>query len=189
MFNLAPRKALPQKPLWRLQLLTGDYLIDGSLNPDEYLVGSSNIFDLACESTLDAGGIEAFHRLQLSQVQLQPTGLLALPARSYAFWDMPVFDQVLAIIPRDDLSLQAAQKAFKEYRYPLPVDLYAGHYRLQGKILSDSTIPRRSPFLMSQLVPLVEAEIASLLPGAQLPPLHADWLLLNGHALMHGYGS
>jgi hypothetical protein len=188
MFNLGPKKPPASRPLWRLQLLTSEYLIEGSFRPEENMVGSANIFEMACESTLDGGGVEAFHRLQLSAVQLQPTGQLAAPARSYPEWGIPVFDNVLAILPKDEDSLQAAQKAFKEYRYPLQVEIFMGPYRLRGKLLADSTIPLRSPFVMSQIVPLVEAEIDNLLPGAQLTGLRADWLLLNGSALMHGYG-
>lgn len=188
MFNLGPKKAAVPKPLWRLQLLTSEYLIEGNFQPEENLVGSANIFEMACENTLDEGGIEAFQRLQLSDVQLHPTGLLVTTARLYPQWSIPAFDHVLAILPRDEASLQAAQKAFKEYRYPLPVEVFAATYRLRGRLLSDSTIPGRSPFAISQLIPLAEAEIESLLPGARLTGLRADWMLLNGNVMMHGYG-
>jgi hypothetical protein len=188
MFNLNPKKPPAPKPLWRLQLLTGEYLIEGCFNPDENKVGSADIFEMTCENVLDGGGIEAFHRLGLTNVEIQPTGVLSLPEQSYAEWGMTDFDQVIAVIPRDEASLQAAQKAFQEYRYPLRAEIYAGPYRLRGKILSDSTIPRRSPFLMNQIVPLVEAEIDNRLPGARLSGLRADWMLLNGGGLMHGYG-
>ena len=188
MFNLGPKKTLTPKPLWQLQLLTGEILIEGSYNPDEFRVGSADIFEMSCENVLDGGGIEAFHRLSLTDVSIKPTGMLDLPPQSYPEWAITVIDQVIAIIPRDKASLQAAQKAFREYRYPLPVEIFAGPYRLRGKILSDSTIPKRSPFLMSQIAPLAEAEINNLLPGARMKGLRADWLLLNGGGLMHGYG-
>ena len=188
MFNLGPKKTLTPKPLWQLQLLTGEILIEGSYNPDEFRVGSADIFEMSCENVLDGGGIEAFHRLSLTDVSIKPTGMLDLPPQSYPEWAITVIDQVIAIIPRDEASLQAAQKAFREYRYPLPVEIFAGPYRLRGKILSDSTIPKRSPFLMNQVVPLAEAEIENLLSGAKMKGLRADWLLLNGGGLMHGYG-
>jgi hypothetical protein len=187
MFNLGPKKPSVPKPLWRLQLLTGEYLVEGYFNQDEYKVGSADIFEMSCENVLDGGGIEAFHRLGLTEVSVKPTGLLSLPEQAYAEWGTAVFDQVIAVIPRDQASLQAAQKAFQEYRNPLQVEIYAGPYRLRGKLLSDSTIPRRSPFLMNQIVPLAQAEIENLLPGASLPGLQAPWMLLNG-GMLHGYG-
>jgi hypothetical protein len=178
MFNIGPKKVLTPKTLWRLQLLTAEYLIEGSFNPDENKVGSADIFEMTCENILDGGGIEAFHRLGLSDVSVQPTGVLNMTEQRYPEWGMTVFDQVVAVIPRDEASRQAAQRAYQD----------AGPYRLRGKILSDSTIPRRSPFLMNQIVPLVEAEIDNLLPGARLSDLRADWMLLNGGGMMHGYG-
>jgi len=189
MFNLGPKKPSAPKPLWRLQLLTEEYLVEGSFNPDEYKVGSADIFEMSCENILDGGGIEAFHRLSLTDVTLNPTGVLSLPEQRYPEWSTAVFDQVIAVIPRDGASLLAAQKAFREYHYPLPVEAYAGPYRLRGKLMSDSSIPTRSPFLMNQVVPLVEAEIDNLLPGARLNSLQAEWLLLNGGGVLHGFGN
>jgi hypothetical protein len=188
MFNLGPKKPPAPKSLWRLQLLTEQYLIEGSFNPDEFRVGSADIFEMSCENVLDGGGIEAFYRISLTEATLRPTGMLDLPELSYPEWSTAVFDQVIAVIPRDPASLQAAQKAFREYRYPLQIESYAGPYRLRGKILSDSSIPRRSPFLMNQVVPLIEAEIDNLLPGAKLSGLGASWLLLNGGGVLHGFG-
>jgi hypothetical protein len=188
MFNLGPKKPAAPKPLWRLQLLSEEYLVEGSFNQDEFKVGSADIFEMSCENVLDGGGIEAFHRLSLTDVTLNVTGLLSLPELRYPEWNTAVFEQVIAVIPRDPASLQAAQKAFREYRYPLPVEIYAGPYRLRGQLLSDSSIPRRSPFLMNQVVPLVEAEIDNLLPGAKLSGLRSAWLLLNGGGVLHGFG-
>ncbi len=188
MFNLGPKKPAAPKPLWQLQLLSEEYLVEGSFNQDEFRVGSADIFDMSCENILDGGGIEAFHRMSLTDVTVIATGLLSLPELHYPEWSTAIFDQVIAVIPRDPASLQAGQKAFREYRYPLNVEVYAGPYRLRGKLLSDSSIPRRSPFLMNQVVPLVEAEIDHLLPGARLGSLRAEWLLLNGGGAIHGFG-
>jgi len=188
MFNLGPKKPPAPRLFWRLQLLTEEYLVEGLFNPEEK-VGSADIFEMSCENVLDGGGIEAFHQMSLTAVTLKATGLLVLPEQSYPEWSTAIFEHVIAVIPRDEASLQAAHKAFREYRYPLPVEIYAGPYRLRGKVVSDSTIPRRSPFLMNQMVPLVEAEIDNLLPGAALHGLRADWLLLNGGGSLHGFGS
>jgi hypothetical protein len=188
MFNLGPKKSPVPRLLWRLQLLTNEYLIEGSINPEESRVGSSDIFEMSCENVLDGGGIEAFHRLSFTDVSVRATGALNLPEQRYSEWGTAVFNDVIAVIPCDESSLQAAQKAFREYRYALQVEIFAGPYRLRGKLLSDSTIPRRSPFLENQIVPLVQAEIDNLLPEAQLSRLQADWLLLNGGGLLHGYG-
>jgi len=188
MFNLGPKKPPAPRPLWRLQLLTGEYLVEGCFNAEEE-VGSADIFEMSCENVLDGGGIEAFHRMSLTEVSVRPTGILSLPEQSYPEWSTAIFDEVIAVIPLDKASLQAAQKAFREYRYPLQVEIYSGPYRLRGKILSDSTIPRRSPFLMNQMAPLVQAEVDNLLPGASLHGFRADWLLLNGGGALHGYGS
>ena len=189
MFNLVPKKPGAQKTLWRLQLLTSQYLIEGSFPVDEYRVGTMDIFDLASDSTLDEGGIEAFLHLHLTDVSVQPTGVRDISEQEYTEWGMYGFNEVVAVIPKNESSLKAAQKAFKEYRYPIAVELYAGPYRLRGKILSDSTIPRRSPFLNSPIVPMEEVEIESLLPGGgKMVKRKIPWLLLNGRGLLHGYG-
>jgi len=189
MFNLVPKKPGAQKTLWRLQLLTSQYLIEGSFPVDEYRVGTMDIFDLASDSTLDEGGIEAFLHLHLTDVSVQPTGVRDISEQAYTEWGMYGFNEVVAVIPKNESSLKAAQKAFKEYRYPIAVELYAGPYRLRGKILSDSTIPRRSPFLNSPIVPMEEVEIESLLPGGgKMVKRKIPWLLLNGRGLLHGYG-
>lgn len=188
MFNLGPKKPATQKTLWLLQLLTSQYLVEGSFAVDEYRVGTMDIFDLASDGTLDEGGIEAFSHLRLTDVRLLPTGSRDFSEQTYDEWGIYRFNEVVAVIPRNALSLSAAQKAFKEYRYPLDAELYAGPYMLKGKILSDSTIPRRSPFLNSPLVPMQDVEIVSLLPGAKVASLQAAWLILNGGGLLHGYG-
>jgi len=187
MFNLVPKKPAP-RACWRLRLLTSEYLVEGSFYPDEYKVGSANIFELASDPTLDGGGAEAFQRLQLYDVGLLPTGLLILPVQTYPEWGLSVTDHVIALIPGDEASLQTAQKAFKEFRYPLQADVFASSYRLSGCLMSDSTIPHRSPFMVSQFIPMVQAEIHSLAPAAAWGGLQAAWALLNGNALMHGYG-
>ncbi len=188
MFNLGPKKPVPPKTLWRLQILTSQYLIEGSFAVDEDRVGTMDIFDLASDSTLNEGGIEAFSHLRLTDVRLLPTGSRDFSEQSFDEWGIYRFNEVVAVIPKNESSLSAAQKAFKEYRYPLAAELYAGPYLLKGKILSDSTIPRRSPFLNSPLVPMQDVEIQSLLPGAKIASLQAAWLILNGGGLLHGYG-
>ncbi len=173
--------------LWKIQILTTDYLVEGSVAPDK--VGGQNIWERASQLAVADGGAAAFRQLRLSDAKLQPTGNLKLPAQTFAEWNMTTADAVIAIIPNDAGSLQAGQKAFKDFSHPMTGVVFAGPYVMQAKLLSDSGDRNRSPFSMTEFLPVADAKIDCLLPDAALKDFRVPWLLLKGTGLLHGYGT
>jgi hypothetical protein len=87
---------------------------------------------------------------------------------------------LVAIIPNDDGSRQAAQKAFQEHQHPVNVVVYAGPYRIRGTALTHTTDEIRLYGHDGGLLPFQDAKIESQLLGARLTDLKVPWLLLNG---------
>lgn len=187
MFNLGPKKQTTSIT-WNIKLLTKEYLIEGLFNPEEYTSGGDNVFALAATSEMDEGGIDAFQRLRLFNVHVQPTGNLVTPDQSFPEWGMLALDEVVAIIPNDESSSETAKKAFKDYRYPIEVAIYSGTYYIRAKLMADNSSQKKSPFAMTGIIPLTDAEIDCQLPGAKLTKFSVPWLLLNAGASLHGYG-
>ncbi len=74
MFGSGSKKQSASTTVWNIQILTTEYLVDGSLQPEKYEVGGQNIFERASQLATDEGGPDAFQRLRLSDVKVQPTG-------------------------------------------------------------------------------------------------------------------
>jgi hypothetical protein len=130
MFGKGSKKA-PAVP-WALQFLTTDYLITGLVAPDDYTIGDDTIFE-ACQGE----GAEAFELLSIANVQLQTTGNLASAPETLPRWNLGLCDNLVAIIPNDDPSRQAAQQATSDYRQPLAAVFCAGPYVILGRYLAD----------------------------------------------------
>ncbi|MBI4790469.1 MAG: hypothetical protein HY782_25850 [Chloroflexi bacterium] len=188
MFGLGAKKQPASKTGWNIKLLTKAYLVEGSFQPKDYESGGLDVFALAAASAMAEGGLDAFKHLRLTDVRVQPTGNLASSEESFSEWGLLALDEIVAIIPNDQASLESAQKAFKDYRHPMDVVVYAGPYRIHAKLMADTADRKRSPFAMTQIIPLTDAEIECQLPGAKLTKLPVAWLLLNGSASLHGYG-
>ena len=176
------------KTPWTIEILTTEYLVSGSVRAEDYKTGGDDLFAMASLGDLSDSGIDAFQNLRMFDVRVQPTGNLVTQEQVFSEWEFPMLDLVVAIIPRDQVSLQAAQKAFKDYRHPMDVVVYVGPYLIRAKLMSDDQDKNRSPFAMTQLLPLTDAIIDCQLPGAKLQRLAVPWLLLNGGGLLHGYG-
>lgn len=187
MLNFGSKKQ-SSSDTWNIRLLTKEYLVEGEFHPEEYESGGDSIFTLAASSELDEGGIEAFQRLRLFNVHIQPTGNLVTNEQSFSEWGMLALDEVVAIIPNDESSLETAKKAFKDYRYSIEVIVYLGTYCIRAKLMTDNSNQKHSPFAMTGIIPLTDAEIDCQLPGAKLTKFSVPWLLLNAGASFHGYG-
>ena len=129
-------------------------------------------------------------------VQIQPTGNLTTPAQSFPEWTLGCCANVVAVIPNDDASRQDAQKAFKDWKYPVNAVVYAGPYRIHGTVLSQKADKFRLPSPPTTAAwtdwggggfPIREAEIDCQLPGSKLIGLQVPWLLLNAWVI-HGFG-
>jgi hypothetical protein len=187
MFN--SKKQPTSRMPWAIQVLTTEYLIDGTVQPGSYMSGNSNVFEHLAkdDSWLQQGGV-SFTAMTWTGVHVQPTGNLGMPVQTYSVWQLMSYDNVVAFIPNDDASKEAFQDAFKNYKHPLSADVFSGPYRIRGAFLSQSA-NRLTPQLATEnsLFPLQDARIESLLPGASLTGMQAQWLLLNAF-LLHGVG-
>ncbi len=186
MFGLGGRKKEQAKAPRSIQILTRDYLIDATWDAESYNSGGVDFFEQLMGLAADAEEMDEALALRFSEARLQPAGNLTTPAGTFADWELPYFDQVVAIVPRDEAGLQAAQKAFGDFANPRNAILYAGPYLIRANLLSDDEDQSASPFATAQVVPLTDAVIDCQLPGSKLTGFHVPWLLLNG-ATLHGW--
>jgi hypothetical protein len=173
MFGFGSKKEKqPEKP-WLMQILTTEYLIEGHLPPDED-------FFSYCQTSHPADNLEA-----LTHIQIQPAGILNVPAPALSNWNVVFGKTIVALIPRDEESLQAARKAYEDYTSSTRAQLFAGPYLIQGNLLNEGNheIDFEDP---SAFIPVTDAEITHLLPGASLRSHRASWMLVNGDWL-HGF--
>jgi len=186
MFGLGGHKKAQSKAPWSIQILTLDYLVDAILQPENYALGGVDFFEQLANAAGDEDELQDVQALRFSEAHVQPAGNLATPDQTFADWELPLFEQVVAIVPRDEASLQAAQKAYSDYVNPINAVMYAGPYLIRANVMSDDTDRDSSPFSTAQVVPLADAVIDCQLPGAKLAGYHVPWLLLNG-AKLHGW--
>lgn len=181
MFGLGQKKpAAPEAP-WAVQILAGDYLVDGLIQPSEYKLGDEDVFARAAEPTR---GIKAFHFLALTDVRVQPAGDLTSPVLAYSRWSLGWCRDVTAIVPRDDAGRAAAQAAFKDCRNGIAAVMYAGPYLIRGTALSDHETRLDSPLSADvSLLPVIDAEVDCQRPGARLTGFRAPYLLLHSGAI------
>jgi len=186
MFN-SKKQTTPKLP-WAIQVLTTEYMIDGSVQPDEY----SGIF----QPLNYRGGPAPLQLKTWKTVQIQPTGNLTMPVPSFSAWTLGCAANVVAIIPNDDASRQDALKAFKDWKYPIKATIFAGPYCIRGTVMAPKANGFQLPDAPGTLTwtnwggggfPIMDAEVDSLLPGAKLTGLRVPWLLLNAWVIQ-GFG-
>ncbi len=173
MFGFGSKKEkLPEK-LWTFQILTTEYLLEGQLPSDEDFFSNCQVDD------------PADYLEKLTRVQIQPTGMLVPPATTLPNWYITFGKTIVALIPRDEDSLSAAREAYEEYTYSARIQMYAGPYLIEGTLLNESEghIDFEDT---SGYIPVTDAEITHLLPGASLRSHRVPWMLVNGD-LLHGY--
>ena len=186
MFS-SKKQPSPMMP-WAIQILTTEYLIDGFVQPseysfsgkDEYSISRKDMFVDANKDFEDEGGTRGIRYRTWTEGQIQPTGNLTSPVQHFAKLTLGACANLVAIIPHDHASRQAAQKAFQENQHPVNVMVYAGPYRIRGTALTHKTDQIRLYGHDGGLLPFQDAEIESQLPGARLTGLKVPWLLLNG---------
>ena len=169
MFGRKPSK--PPPPDLVVQILTPEYLIDGYSNPED------NLFEYLCTADFDDDFNYTF-----KSTQVQSTGTLSTPPFSCREWHGSFLSSIIALIPRDDASLEATRAAFEDYEYPFRAEIFAGPYLVRGELMSN--IEDEPNYLTFAAVK--DAEIESLLPGAKMSRLNSSLLILNGMHI-HGY--
>jgi hypothetical protein len=149
---------------WAVDLLTTEYLISGTIDGDHY----QGVFHL---------GRPDISSIPVSSARMQPTGNVGLPDALTAPWAVAYADTLVAIIPRDQASLDFALKTNADWKAQLPAEVYVSHYLIRGTLLNPSDNPRAFVAFTAGLA-IQQAQITSLLPGARLSGLSAPYLLL-----------
>jgi hypothetical protein len=157
MFQLPPAP----KTQWAVEVLTGDYLIAGAVDADRN--------KLAVQV---AGGV--LDDFRIFSACWQPRGILAAPTDLAAPWALDYADSLVALIPRDQASLDYAQKANSSWRYAVPAEVYVGPYRFRGSVLSPDKPLRVFAGYTTGFV-AQQVQISSLLPSARLSGLKAPY--------------
>ncbi len=159
------KKKQPSPP-FVLQVLTTEYLIEGTFDGDTLLyfpqpevLGSTPI--------------------RLTTVQIQPTRLVDIPARTctqFEVWG----DSVVALIPQVEVTQMVDYEVWKVPKIPLQGVFYFGPYLVQG------TLMRLRDDSFENEVPMFDVHITSQAPGAHWGELRAQFALMHIHWL-HGY--
>ena len=177
MFKSNP-KPKPPKRTWAVQVLTRDYVVEGVLQPriDDTTQYFADLTRLLKQGT--NGGID----LTLVSARVQPTGNLAAAPRAFAEWTMRLDSNVAALMPADEDGANTLRQEYSHFKYPFPSALYVGAYQVQGTLLVDNPLGWQD---LRGFVPVADAQIDCLAPGARLSAWRLPWLLLNG-ALVQG---
>jgi hypothetical protein len=156
--NAVFRKNKPILPPFVVQVLTTEYLIEGTTQGDV----DTDLFR----------GLDAWSPLRLTSVQITPTGLAQVPAQF-----LPVFmvsgNSVVALVPRVELSQMADHVVWAVYKIARPGIFHIGPYLIRGTMM----------FLredcVEEVMPMFGVQISHTVPGAALGELSAPFILVN----------
>jgi hypothetical protein len=165
----------PTHPIWALQVLTPDYIIDGLCDTERYSPFTFCSANYQCAVPTDA--------LQLEKVKLKSVGPnLAPPPESIPNWNITFYNGFIAVIPNDEASTQFFHSNLSHY--PMyPVDVYAGPYLFRGDLPIEKKDFKKLEFLYSYI--LKDVEIDCLCPdsffhGVKVPYAMVRTLLVQG---------
>ena len=148
---------------WAVQVLTLDYLIDGSLDSER----DKTSFRLQGHDVSP---------LPVTSARFRPTGALSVSPPPAVPWILIYGDQLVAIIPKDEAALANACQLNAMFKVQVRAEVYAGPYVIRGQVLSPDGSLR--VFEGYTGFPVEEAEIKCLIPGAQLGVLKAPYVLV-----------
>jgi hypothetical protein len=173
MFHSSP-KPKPARRAWAVQLLTHDYVMEGLLQPR---IDDANLYFNDLSRMLKQSELMHGLDLPLSNVRIQPATNLAFQPQTFDEWTIQLGWNVVAFVPADADSLNALRQEFDNFKYPFAATLYAGPYQVRATLLADSKLGWSS---LTAFLPLADAQIDCLVPGARLTGWRVPWLLLNG---------
>ena len=152
------RKSKPVPPPFVVQVLTAEYLIEGTAQGDACLDGFR--------------GLDLWDPLRLTAVRITATGSVEVPVQS-----LPVFmvsgDSVLALVPRQEVSQMALREVWEVHDIPCPGIFHVGPYLIRGTMMflrKDS---------IEEVMPIFGVHITHTVPGAALGELTAPFILVN----------
>ena len=151
---------------WAVQILTVDYLIEGTIDGSR----ERPAFNLV------SGDARA---IRVDQPQVTSTGRLDVPARPAVPWALVYGNELVAIIPRDQASLNYALRANESFKTPIPGEVYAGPYVFSGTIMS----PDRKLRIVEgyTAVVLQNVTIDCLASGTSMSRLQAPYVMVLGN--------
>jgi hypothetical protein len=151
------KKKAPLPP-YVLQVLTTEYLIEGTIASDVYLkLGNP--------------------QLQLAPAQIQSTRSAAVPPQVLSQFTL-VGATSVAFIPRTEIIQLPQYAVWKEYKTAMPGTHYVGPYVMQGRLMGLS-----SGFVDNE-PPIFDVHITC--PGTDWAGLYAPLAVISLH-WMHGY--
>ncbi len=155
--------SLPKIP-WHVQVLTLDYLVDG------YIEGSH-------DKAYFRAMANVLFNIALANARFQATGSLQVPGREAAPWTLVYGEQLVALIPWDKDSFNAAMQANGDYKIATPGEVYVGNYLIRGTVLSYNA--NLNVMATQHSFPVQNAEITCRLPGSTWPGLKAPYVMVT----------
>jgi hypothetical protein len=137
-----------------LQVLTTDYLLEGTVPGNTYLVVGTPI--------------------SLSPAQIQCTTSAAIPAQTLAQFVVMGGGSV-AFIPRGEIEQLEQYAVWKQYKNAMPGDYYVGPYVMRGRMMG------LSMGLLEAEAPIFDVHITCQVPGSTWPGLYAPLAVVNTH--------
>ncbi|HEY3343313.1 MAG TPA: hypothetical protein VGJ97_00195 [Anaerolineaceae bacterium] len=153
----------PSQKYWAVQILTHDYLIDGYIDGDR----DKYIFRLIGHDVSPIAVVSA---------RLRPTGILNIQQRGPIQRMLVYGDQLIALIPHDEVSLTAARQTNASFKIGSPGEVYVGPYLIRGKVMSlDSSL---RVFATYNGFVIEDAEISCLTPDTPLTAMNVPYVLV-----------
>jgi hypothetical protein len=153
----------PSQKYWSVQILTHDYLIDGYIDGDR----DKYIFRLIGHDVSPIPVVSA---------RLRSTGILNIQQREPIQRMVVYGDQLVALIPRDEVSLSAARQTNTAFKVAAPGEVYVGPYMIRGNVMSlDGSL---RVFATYTGFVIEDAEITCLTPDSPLTNLTAPYVLV-----------
>lgn len=159
-------KKKPPLPPYILQVLTTEYLIEGTIEGDHRLY-------LPSLEEMDS------FPLRLTSVQVQTTRLEDIPTQTCAQF-MVMGDNTVALIPRMELSQMPQYDVWKIPNVAIQGVFHFGPYLVEGRLML-----ARDGFFENGM-PMFDVGISSRIPGTRWERLQAPFALVNGRWLQ-GY--
>jgi hypothetical protein len=150
------KKKAPLPP-YVLQVLTTEYLIEGTFAGDGYL------------------SVGTF--LRLAPAQIQSTRSASVPPQVLTQFTV-AGEASVAFIPRTEITQLLQYSVWKEYKNAMPGTFYVGPYVMKGRLMGFST------GLLDKEPPIFDVHITC--PGTGWAGLYAPLAVINIHRL-HGY--
>jgi hypothetical protein len=159
--------ATPKTP-WTVQVLTRDYLVEGSTDGDDP-TGPWFV-------TVQAEDL-AMATLTLTQPNFQPTAGVSGTLRPASKWVLPSTAEFVAVIPRDPGSTAYALKHRGPHGATLAAEVLVGQFAIRGTLLSpDNDLDILAGY---QTFGMQDVVIDCLAPGARLTNFAAPYLVVR----------